>query len=181
MSGTLTVQNLQGPTTGANANKVIVPSGHTLDASQGFTPPAGHVVNVTRWTTTSFNGSGSSNSFAALATLSLTAKAGNIIQVQGVFPTRGAAGSGWNLTLLRLNSSVDGVVWGSGYDGQNGSTEIITHIPINASWVWGGTGENTQSISLEFRAYAGIQRFYGSGNQDATTTTPVLTFLEIAQ
>jgi len=46
MAGTLTVQNLQGPTSGANANKVIIPSGQTLDASEGFTPPAGSVVQV---------------------------------------------------------------------------------------------------------------------------------------
>jgi hypothetical protein len=39
MVGTLTVQNLQGPTSGANANKVIIPSGHTLAAE-------GHVVQV---------------------------------------------------------------------------------------------------------------------------------------
>jgi hypothetical protein len=31
MVGTLTVQNLQGPTSGANANKVIVPSGQTIE------------------------------------------------------------------------------------------------------------------------------------------------------
>ena len=41
MVGTLTVQNLQGPTSGANANKVIVPSGHELHA-------AGHVVSASR-------------------------------------------------------------------------------------------------------------------------------------
>ena len=44
--GTLTVQTLQAPTSGANANKVIIPSGHTLDASNGLTTPAGHVIQV---------------------------------------------------------------------------------------------------------------------------------------
>ena len=44
MVGTLTVQNLQGPASGANANKVIIPSGHTLDASAGFVPSAGQIV-----------------------------------------------------------------------------------------------------------------------------------------
>ena len=39
MSGTITVQNIQGPTTGSNANKVLIPSGHTLHAP-------GHVVQV---------------------------------------------------------------------------------------------------------------------------------------
>ena len=48
MAGTLTVQNLQGPSTGANANKIIIPSGQTLDASAGFVPPAGSVIQVKR-------------------------------------------------------------------------------------------------------------------------------------
>ena len=39
MSGTLVVQNLQGPASGANANKIIVPAGQTLYA-------AGHVIQV---------------------------------------------------------------------------------------------------------------------------------------
>lgn len=43
--GTLTVQTLQAPTSGANANKVLIPSGQTLDASAGtLTPSAGHVI-----------------------------------------------------------------------------------------------------------------------------------------
>jgi hypothetical protein len=46
MAGTLTVQTLQGPSSGANANKLLIPSGQTLDASEGFTPPAGHVVQT---------------------------------------------------------------------------------------------------------------------------------------
>lgn len=183
MAGTLTVQNLQGPTTGVNANKVIVPSGHTLDASEGFTPPAGHVVKVTRWTTSSFNGTSSSNAFVTLATTSLTANAGNLMHVSGVFPTRGSAATNWNLSLLRLTSSVDGDLWGSGYDGIEDANvqEMISHIPINTSWTWGGTGENAHTISLLFRAYNGVSRSYGSQSQEAYTTTPVLTFTEIAQ
>ena len=43
---TLQVENLIGPTSGSNANKVIMPSGQTLDASNGFIPPAGHVIQV---------------------------------------------------------------------------------------------------------------------------------------
>ena len=43
MAGTLTVQNLQGPSSGANANKIIVPAGQELAA-------AGHVVQVSHST-----------------------------------------------------------------------------------------------------------------------------------
>ena len=39
MAGTLTVQNLQGPSSGANANTVLIPSGQTLYAP-------GHVLQV---------------------------------------------------------------------------------------------------------------------------------------
>ena len=43
---TLKVENLAGITSGANANKIIIPSGQTLDASNGFTAPAGHVIQM---------------------------------------------------------------------------------------------------------------------------------------
>lgn len=46
MASELTVQTLRGPTSGANADTVLIPSGQTLDASEGFIPPAGHVVQV---------------------------------------------------------------------------------------------------------------------------------------
>lgn len=39
MAGTLTVQNIEGPSSGANANKVIIPAGQTLYAP-------GHVLQV---------------------------------------------------------------------------------------------------------------------------------------
>ena len=62
MASELYVETLKGLTSGANANKVIIPSGQTLDASAGgFTTPAGHVLQVvqTEWsgsTLTSTNG-----------------------------------------------------------------------------------------------------------------------------
>jgi len=43
---TLQVENLIGPTSGSNANKVIIPSGQTLDASNGFVAPSGHVIQT---------------------------------------------------------------------------------------------------------------------------------------
>lgn len=44
MAGTITVQNIQGPSTGANANKILIPSGQTLYAP-------GHVLQVVQSTT----------------------------------------------------------------------------------------------------------------------------------
>jgi hypothetical protein len=44
MASEIIVQTIKGPTSGANANKVIIPSGQTLDASNGFVAPAGSVI-----------------------------------------------------------------------------------------------------------------------------------------
>lgn len=47
MASEITVQTIKGPTSGANANKVIIPSGQTLDASDGtLRPSAGAVVQT---------------------------------------------------------------------------------------------------------------------------------------
>ena len=47
MASEIIVNTIKAPTTGANANKVIIPSGVTLDASGGgLTTPAGHIIQV---------------------------------------------------------------------------------------------------------------------------------------
>ena len=63
MASELIVQTLKGPTSGANANKVIIPSGQTLDASAGgITLPAGvggkvlQVVQTVKTNTASHSG-----------------------------------------------------------------------------------------------------------------------------
>ena len=44
---TLQVENLIGQTSGSNANKVIIPSGQTLDASGGtLVPSIGQILQV---------------------------------------------------------------------------------------------------------------------------------------
>jgi hypothetical protein len=61
MAGELIVQTLKGPTSGANAGKVIVADGHILDASAGFVPAAGQVVQELHnriTTNSSFSSSG---------------------------------------------------------------------------------------------------------------------------
>ena len=65
MAGTLTVQNLQGPSTGANANTVLIPSGQTLYAP-------GHVIQVVKANFTSNNVTSSSTYVASDITASIT-------------------------------------------------------------------------------------------------------------
>ena len=60
---TLHVENLKGPTSGANANKIIVPSGQTLDASNGFVAPSGHVIQMQHATLAGASSNSSSTSY----------------------------------------------------------------------------------------------------------------------
>lgn len=55
---TLHVENLKGLSSGGNANKIIVPSGQTLDASAGvLTPSSGQIIQrqFVMWTTATDN------------------------------------------------------------------------------------------------------------------------------
>jgi len=66
---TLHVENLKGPTSGANANKIIVPSGQTLTAP-------GHVVQAA-FTTNNLMTSNTSTSYQDLLSVSFTPKFDN--------------------------------------------------------------------------------------------------------
>jgi hypothetical protein len=76
---TLQVENLIGPTSGSNANKVIIPSGQTLDASNGFIPPAGSVVQVvkTGGTNPAYTSTNSTSFVATNLQLDITPKYAN--------------------------------------------------------------------------------------------------------
>ena len=63
MAGTLTVQNLQGPASGANANKVIIPSGHVLDVSGGTLVPSADQIVQTKTVTNSNRQTGTVNAY----------------------------------------------------------------------------------------------------------------------
>jgi hypothetical protein len=72
MASELYVETLKGLTSGDNANKVIIPSGQTLDASAGgFTTPAGHVIQVVTATSTSA-GATTSTSYVSYMSASIT-------------------------------------------------------------------------------------------------------------
>ena len=169
---TLAVNTLQAQT----GTTVSVPSGQTLHAP-------GHVVNVTRVQNTGIDTTLASATFTNFFTFNLTATAGNIVYVSSSVPTRGG-GTGYQLAVLRILAGGT-IVFGSGYNGDNNSSaseEPLTDIPVDGSWVWTGSGSNSQTISVQGYTYNGNQKYFGANNQLAgTTTTPVFTFMEIAQ
>ena len=77
MASELYVETLKGLTSGANANKVIIPSGQTLDASAGgFIGSTGQVLQTVNNSTTSEFGI-STTSFVNTLTVDITAKQAN--------------------------------------------------------------------------------------------------------
>ncbi len=84
MASELTVQTLRGPTSGANANTVLIPSGQTLDASAAtIVPSAGQIIQTKTVTVSSSStGSGGSN----VNTVNFTPKFSNsIVRLDGVW------------------------------------------------------------------------------------------------
>jgi hypothetical protein len=115
MSGTLTVQTIQGPTSGANANKVIIPAGQTLDASAGgMTLPAGvggkilQVVSTTKTDTFSTTaGMGSPVQITGLtATITPTSTSSKILVMYNVDFGFNGTGTTIGIALSRNGSSI---------------------------------------------------------------------------
>ena len=72
MASELIVQTLKGPTSGANANKVIIPSGQTLDASAGSVElPAGVGGKVLQVVNNTSNSTSSTTASAELSAVSV--------------------------------------------------------------------------------------------------------------
>ena len=109
---TLHVENLKGLSSGGNANKVIIPSGQTLDASNGFVTPAGHVIQVNQGSLNS--ATITTATFTDLGSLSITPKASTnkilVLFEQHIYVTELSSNSwrGANVRLLRDTTTIYG-------------------------------------------------------------------------
>jgi hypothetical protein len=140
MSSELFVQTIKGPTSGANANKVIIPSGQTLDASAGgMTLPAGVggkmlQIQHSQYTATT---SSSSDAYVDIPNLSVTitpASTSSKIFIAAHFTVGGSGSLSTILRILRNNgaflftdspSSTDALTYKAQYHSQNANTSSI--------------------------------------------------------
>jgi len=122
---TLIVENLKGPTTGANANKVIVPSGQTLLAQ-------GHVLQSQSST---FNGSSTnSTSMVAMSTCGsiTTTEANSKIYVNVAAQMQTGRNTQHGLGVGALRSSADS------YASDLHLQAIANYMTSSNGWVQGG-------------------------------------------
>jgi len=131
MAGILTVQTIQGPTSGANANKVIIPAGQTLDASAGgVTLPAGvggKVLQVVSFNTTTQTNTSSTSYVDTQITASITPSSTSskvlvIVACPSESNTAGGVGSGnSSIALFRSGTQLSATSIGTreGYSGSH--------------------------------------------------------------
>lgn len=159
MSGTLQVGNIIGPTTGADANKVLIPSGQTLHAP-------GHVVQVVRTSFTAAHNTTTSTSYVSMGSpfnLAITPKFSNSIILIDVMLNPYVAGNSdtgsYNIHngsgQLGHASNGFGIVPPTG-----GSSGQYRHFNITAS----DTASSTSTITYQVyhRSDNGSVTFYGN-------------------
>jgi len=142
---TLHVENLKGLSSGGNANKIIVPSGQTIDASAGtLTPGVGQVVQETF---TKGNTSGTSSGSAWVNSVvvgSITPKFSNSIirlfATAAVWRSSGAAYFGVRIVCSGGNTNTV-ATWGDGY--YTGGGGITWDTPYQCEFVGGSTNAIT--------------------------------------
>lgn len=122
MASEIIVQTIKAPTSGANANKVIIPSGVTLDASGGgLTTPAGHIIQVVQATSAANLGNVTSTSFVEIDTnlrCTITPKFANsnLLVMFSSMMYKSGSGSPWGVaTVYRDGSNIFGGSYSPGY------------------------------------------------------------------
>ena len=151
MASELIVQTLKGPTSGANANKVIIPSGQTLDASAGgMTTPAGHAIQVVHFSGNNEVSASRTVGSVISATHSFTKlKDSSTVIVVGYAALRYSAGVNegwWTLANVKANQ---------------GGTTYTSSEKATSSEGQGGTRTRLHSLNANFTSLT-------SGNVDIT-------------
>ena len=156
MAGTLTVQNLQGPSSGANANKIIVPSGQTLDASSATLIPSVDQILQSKTTyfgdttahTTNNTYIACSGSDTALTTIADNSKF--LVLVHLNIATT-AYNNGYNAGVIRGSTLVAGANGGSGD-------------------AWAGGNNDANSASVDYKSGNVFRQFIDSPSLSAGTS-----------
>ena len=167
MSGTLIVQNLQGPASGANANKIIVPAGQVLDASAGFVAPAGSVLQVE----STFSSTGVINNTSTYTDTGLTivitlSSTSNKVLIQATVPwILGTNGGG---AQMQFRITRDGTALTSNIVFNNVSAIVQLGGTQMISWVDSPATTSAVTYKVQFRELS------MSGRYGNTTVMPTL-------
>ena len=168
---TLHVENLKGLSSGGNANKIIVPSGQTIDASAGtLVPSAGAVVQVvestrTAWTSTSAAYFVTTGHSVAITPTSTSNKILLMGQMNGTYMNTSNA-----YMQIKLYKNSSDIAWLASNYGQNANE----HIAESFSWSYLDSPSTTSATTYElyFRSpYGGTTVGYNNYTINGNNTT----------
>ena len=156
---TLHVENLKGLSSGGNANKIIVPSGQTIDASAGtLVPSAGQVVQevVTKITSnTSF--SSASYTDAAGFSLTITPKYASskiiIIMWAKTGLNNTSANGGQDYRILRDSTAIESARWQNYFNRSNYTADYYP--PLDGTFIDSPNTTSAVTYKLQGRKYDG--------------------------
>ena len=188
MASELTVQTIKGPTSGGNANKIIVPSGQTIDASAGtLIPSANQVVQhlfAVPTAGTDFN----SGSYADASgfSVTITPKYSNskiLIRAWAkAYLSNGGGGANntaMDYRILRDSTEIYTASW-QNYFNQNSMADDF-YPPFTTNYI--DTPNSTSAIiyKIQGRIYAGTQRNWLINDNNGGTQKALMEVLEIKQ
>ena len=184
--GTLTVQTLQAPTSGANANKVLIPSGHTLDVSAGtLVPSSGQILQYKAGTTTSYTTHTSTSFSATNLKIDITPKSASsyfVFQVNFVnWWSESAPAENYTKVTLYKDGTTN-IFDALGYDSGAFIGNFSARSNYDRMWSFSGTythGGNT-STSQEYKLYAATYVSSGDTRLCGTTGSNIIHAWEIA-
>lgn len=156
MASTITVQNIQGPTTGANANKIIIPSGQTLDASGGTLVPSADQVVQYKWYANTGTFDSTASAYTTVQSVNFTPKkSGNIIMARfgGHLYKHNTSNLPSTYGRLAIGGSQ---VWQNNYITYHGTDEYMYTLSVTGSKLATGTSQ----IAVEFSISPNAHRTY---------------------
>ena len=169
--------------TAETGNTVSLASGKTLDASQGFVPPAGHVIQTltdVSVITESTTSKASSNTFANSSlsiTITPTSTSSKIV-VNAVVST-GASNGADGSTILRMirdstpigigNASGSKIRAGSGRASDNQGSNSMLNIPLQVTDTPNTTSAVTYTVQFAVRGAGTSTAFLNRSGSDGDT------------
>ena len=156
MASEIIVNTIKAPTTGANANKIIVGSGQELDASAGLITPAGHIIQMVQATTATSYGNITSTSFVEVSAdlrCTITPKFANsklLVMFHSMMYKSGGSNPWGVATVFRDGTDIfGGTTYSPGYTQVVGANSSAIH---NARKLVDANNTNATTFSLYVRA-----------------------------
>jgi len=169
--------------TAETGNTVSLASGKTLNASQGFVPPAGHVIQtltdvsvITESTTSKASDNSFANSSLSI-TITPTSTSSKIV-VNAVVSTGASSGSDGS-TILRMirdstpigigNASGSKIRAGSGRGTDNQGNNTMLNIPLQVTDTPNTTSAVTYTVQFAVRGAGTVTAFLNRSGSDGDT------------